>query len=548
MDITNYKSAFSKYQNALNRVTKKEEFEKTSLEFLKEVNKIIKETDKTSDLHTELNIDKALDVKNGMKYCDDRGLGLNTQFGAMLELGRRAVQARNKWHKQVEKVIKGMQKLASLNRRLTKYSSEGNWERVRELLGWILRLHPADIRDCALGENWVAVGRIAGLSAEARTTYREVEYQLFSGVKQNAKGLIAAVNALKINANKMPQNMNFSGGISIETEDLSNIKSLKDLSEFLLKHPMSNIMYRFSPKNLHTAADNNTENLKADVALFIKENPRLGIILEPDKVATVVSQARETLDRNDDVAEKVIAIAKAALDHDDKVFMEKVKNAQKALENKGKSPEIIQKRTKNTMYRLAVKYFRYALHFDSLMKMKREWVGEGNHLDESQFHSAWEDAEKTKENLRQWIEQEKFGTTADQAMKVLPRLAEYMDAWKVTVDFVRSSNEIFKSWVNPAENIKKAAIEYQQLLDSLVLTAKTQGANYFSEDFKKNKIQLKDKSTIGWKEIRVAKQTLSPDKIVSAINKVHSRKDCDVDQNTIKKLCASIESVAKIFK
>ncbi len=95
--MSNYKDTLSKYKKALNIVKNKEQFEKASMAFLKEINKSIKEADKTSNLHTNFVVKKALDPKNGMDYCNQHGLGLDSQLGATMELGRRAMLARDKW-------------------------------------------------------------------------------------------------------------------------------------------------------------------------------------------------------------------------------------------------------------------------------------------------------------------------------------------------------------------------------------------------------------------------------------------------------------------
>lgn len=555
--MPNYKDTLSKYKKALNSVENKEQFKKASMAFLKEINKSIKEADKTSNLHTNFVVKKALDPKNGMDYCNQRGLGLDSQLGATMELGRLAVLARNKWSKWSEKVIKSMKKLESMGKRLPKHLATGDWAKVYDILSWAPKWNPAVIRHCALGggragDVLAVLSSRAGLGAEFKLTYEKVERLLFLSESQNPRGLVAGVSALKNNATKflnmqiMPEIMkSFSGGISLDSENISNIVSLKDLSVFLTKHPPTNIN-RFILNSLHTAAARNTENLNADAAEFIKEYPRLSR-LGSDILVSEVIKVRN--DPNYDATTGVLQAAQTDLNNYYNEFMKKVRLARKNLENQGLSQDIIEKKTKNTIqkYNVHIEYWHYALDQFSFIRMNRDWVGEGNLLTQDQYMRAFADADRTKEALGIWIKQQSFGTTVAQAVAILPGLQSYLDSWMAAVKFCRSSNELFKNWALAAKEIEMIAVQYGPLLDSLISAAETRGKNWKPKENIDRLKELKSKSTIGWSEIKKAKNNLTPQNIEDAIKTVCSRKDCDVGEDIVKTLCEEVNSVAKKY-
>lgn len=392
----------------------------------------------------------------------------------------------------------------------------------------------------------------AGLGAEFKLTYEKVERLLFLSESQNPRGLVAGVSALKNNATKflnmqiLPEIMkSFSGGISLDSENISNIVSLKDLSVFLTKHPPANIN-RLILNSLHTAAARNTENLKADAAAFIKKYPRLGR-LGSDILVSEVIKVRN--DPNYDATTGVLQAAQTDLNNYYNEFMKKVRLARKNLENQGLSQDIIEKKTKNTIqkYNVHIEYWHYALDQFSFIRMNRDWVGEGNLLTQDQYMRAFADADRTKEALGIWIKQQSFGTTVAQAVAILPGLQGYLDSWMEAVKFCRSSNELFKNWALAAKEIKTSANQYGSLLDSLISAAATRGKNWKPKENIDRLKELKSKSTIGWSEIKKAKNNLTPQNIEDAIKTVCSRKDCDAGEDIVKTLCEEVSSVAKKY-
>lgn len=391
----------------------------------------------------------------------------------------------------------------------------------------------------------------AGLGAEFKLTYEKVEKLLFLSESQNPRGLVAGVSALKNNATKflgipaMSRLRAFSGAISLDSENISNIVSLKDLSVFLTKHPPANIN-RLILNSLHTAAARNTENLNADAAAFIKEYPRLSR-LGTDILVSEVVKVRN--DPNYDAKTGVLQASQTDLDNCYNEFMKKVRLAQKNLKDQGLSPDIIKEKTKNTIrkYGVAIEYWHYALDQFSFIRMNRDWVGEGNLLTQDQYIRAFADADRTKEALGIWIKQQSFGTTVAQAVAILPGLQGYLDSWMAAVKFCRSSNELFKSWALAAEEIETSANQYGSLLDSLISAAESRGEDWKSAKNVNRLIELKSKATIGWSEIKKAKNNLTPQNIEDAIKTVCSRKDCDVGEDIVKTLCEEVNSVAKKY-
>lgn len=555
--MSNYKDTLSKYKKALNSVENKEQYKKVSMTFLKEINKCIKEADKTSNLHTNFVVKKALDPKNGMDYCNQRGLGLNSQVGATMELGRRAMSAHDKWTQVRGKVISDMKKLKKASEELTEYLATGDWYGVCKILAWTPECDPTAImKYCGLGgvnhreksgDGVLAVAsQNAGLGAELKLTYEKVEKQLFFDKKQNTKGLDAAVSALKNNATKflnmpiMPKiKQSFSGGISLDSEN-EKIKNLKELYSLLTKHPPKDV-----DKDTLDAVQSIAADLKAEAKKFVNARRRLGRLPVEVLVSEVV-KARETPDY--DATSGVLKWMKSDLETYRKDFMKKVMVAQKQLKTKGVDIKTITRRTKNTIkQKLAVEYWNYALDIDSLNYMRDNWVGSGNFLDTGAYGHAVDEADITKKELESWIGAHTRIVTLEQAKKTFPVLYGFLNTWRSTIQFCRTSDELFKNWALPAKEIETSAKQYGSLLGNLISAAATRGKNWKPKENIDRLKELKSRANIGWSEIKKAKNNLTSLNIENAIRAVCSRKDCDAGEDIVKKLCEEVNSVAKKY-
>lgn len=454
------------------------------------------------------------------------------------------------------KVISDMKKLKKASGELTKYLASGDWYGVCNILAWTPECDPTAImKYCDVGgriwsgTSFSALCGSAGLNTDFKSVYENASNHLFLDKKQNIKGLDAAVSALKNNATKflnmpiMPKIMkSFSGGIFLDSEN-GKIENLQELHALLVKHPPRTIDY-----GTLTRLCRHIDDLSAETKEFIKAHPRLGR-LQPELLESEVLKARKKPDY--DAASSVLEKMHSELETYSKDFMKKVIIARKNLQNKGKTPDVITKRTKITINKLAHEYWNSALHPDSLNYMKNHWVGIGNekYLKMEHYERAVEDAEKTREELKAWIdERTKLNIeNLQQAKKAFPVLAEFLNTWESAIRFFDSNAELFKNWALPAKEIRTAAETYAEMLDVLISEASIRGENWLSKDTSDKLKALKNKSTKGWIEVKKAKNNLTPLNIESAIKAVCSREDCKVSKRAVEKLCEEVNSVAKKY-